>query len=244
MPLGVYLIAFDTKFCSSRRRGPRLRIDVYDTGIGIPHAKRRAVFKEFHRLDQGARVARGVGLGLSIVERIARVLDCELALKSTYGRGSCFSVEVSRAAKAVAAPASTPVRGTAAGQLGGTVVLCIDNEPTILDGMQTLLGGWGCRVLKARDLGGALAEIEGSGREPDGLLVDYHLDGGNGIAAIAELRRRFGRDLPAILVTADRSVHVREEARAAGAHVLNKPVKPASLRALITQWRVQRVAAE
>jgi Na+/proline symporter/signal transduction histidine kinase/ActR/RegA family two-component response regulator len=233
-----------TVLVGCRRRGPRLRIDVYDTGIGIPHAKRRAVFKEFHRLDQGARVARGVGLGLSIVERIARVLDCEVALKSTYGRGSCFSVEVSRAAKAVAAPASAPVRGTAAGQLGGTVVLCIDNEPTILDGMQTLLGGWGCRVLKARDLGGALAEIEGSGREPDGLLVDYHLDGGNGIAAIAELRRRFGRDLPAILVTADRSVHVREEARAAGAHVLNKPVKPASLRALITQWRVQRVAAE
>ncbi len=77
-----------------RRRGSRLRIDVYDTGIGIPHAKRRAVFKEFHRLDQGARVARGVGLGLSIVERIARVLDCEVALKSTFGRGSRFSVEV------------------------------------------------------------------------------------------------------------------------------------------------------
>ena len=80
-----------------RRRGGKLRIDVYDTGIGIPHAKRRAVFKEFHRLDQGARVARGVGLGLSIVERIARVLDCEVALKSVVGRGSRFSVEVPRA---------------------------------------------------------------------------------------------------------------------------------------------------
>ena len=115
---------------------------------------------------------------------------------------------------------------------------------TILDGMETLLGGWGCRVLNAPDLAAALAAIEASGLEPDGLLVDYHLDGGNGVVAIAELRRRRKRDMPAILITADRSAHVREEARAAGVHVLNKPVKPASLRALITQWRVQRVAAE
>jgi CheY-like chemotaxis protein len=75
-------------------------------------------------------------------------------------------------------------------------------------------------------------------------LVDYHLDGDNGIAAIVELRRRLGHDCAAILVTADRSRHVREEARAAAVHILNKPLKPASLRALITQWRVQRVAAE
>jgi CheY-like chemotaxis protein len=225
-----------------RRRGSRLRIEVYDTGIGIPQGKRRAVFKEFHRLDQGARVARGVGLGLSIVERIARVLGCEVALKSNLGRGSRFSIDVPRAAATV--PELRPAAKTAAGQLGGTVALCIDNERTILDGMQALLGGWGCRVLKAADLPEALAAIEGSGFEPDGLLVDYHLDGGNGMAAIAELRRRFGRGLPAILVTADRSAAVREAARAAQVHVLHKPVKPASLRALITQWRVQRVAAE
>ena len=106
-------------------------------------------------------------------------------------------------------------------------MLCIDNERTILDGMQTLLGGWGCRVLKAADLTEALATLEGSGLEPDGLLVDYHLDGGDGIGAIAELRRRHGRDLRRILVTADRSLRVREEARAAGVQVLNKPVKPA-----------------
>ncbi len=98
--------------------------------------------------------------------------------------------------------------------------------------------------MTAENLAQALAAIEGGGVEPDGLLVDYHLDGANGIGAISELRRRHGRDLPAILVTADRSAHVREEARAAGVHILNKPVKPASLRALLTQWRVQRVAAE
>jgi Na+/proline symporter/signal transduction histidine kinase len=231
-----------------RRRGDHLRVEIYDTGIGIPHAKRRAVFKEFHRLDQGARVARGVGLGLSIVERIARVLDCEVALKSNVGRGSRFSIEAPRTSGLAAAPKLRVLPRLDVGRLDGTVVVCIDNDRAILDGMETLLGGWGCRTLKAADLTDALAAIDASGLEPDGFLVDYHLDGANGVAAIAELRRRLGRQngypLPAILITADRSLHVREEARAEGAHLLNKPVKPASLRALITQWRVQRVAAE
>jgi Na+/proline symporter/signal transduction histidine kinase/CheY-like chemotaxis protein len=233
----------------ARRCGTRLRIEVYDTGIGIPSGKRRAVFKEFHRLDQGARVARGVGLGLSIVERIARVLDSEVALKSNVGRGSRFSIDVPRGKGLAGASKLRPVPRPDVGRLDGTTVLCIDNERAILDGMETLLGGWGCRTLKAADLTEALAAIDASSVEPhgvlvDGFLVDYHLDGGNGIAAIAELRRRFGRQVPAILITADRSLHVREEARAEGVHLLNKPLKPASLRALMMQWRVQRVAAE
>ena len=227
-----------------RRRGSGLRIDVYDTGIGIPHAKRRAVFKEFHRLDHGARVARGVGLGLSIVERIARVLDCEVTLRSTVGRGSRFSIEVPRIALAPAERAVRSAPKVASGRLAGTCILCIDNEPAILDGMEALLGGWGCQTLKAADLAAALAVVDATGLAPDGLLVDYHLDAGNGIVAIAELRRRLRRDLPAILITADRSLHVRAEARNAGVHILNKPLKPASLRALLAQWRVQRVAAE
>ncbi|MGB7079040.1 MAG: response regulator, partial [Xanthobacteraceae bacterium] len=131
-----------------------------------------------------------------------------------------------------------------AGRLAGTVELCVDNDRAILDGMETLLGGWGSRTLTAPDLAGALAAIERSGLEPDGLLVDYHLDGANGVAAIGELRRRLGRHVPAIVITADRSLRVREEVHAEGAHLLNKPIKPASLRALIAQWRVQRVAAE
>jgi len=227
-----------------RGRGAQLRIDVYDTGIGIPHAKRRAVFKEFHRLDQGARVARGVGLGLSIVERIARVLDCPVTLKSSVGRGSRFSVEVPRAADFAAQTNVRVMPKLDAGRLAGTIVLCIENERAILDGMATLLGGWGCRVLTAADLTEALAAIDASGLEPDGVLVDYHLDGGDGVAALAELRRRTGRHIPAILITADRSRRVRDAAQAEGLHLLNKPIKPASLRALMTQWRVQRVAAE
>jgi CheY-like chemotaxis protein len=231
-----------------RRRGEHLRIEVHDTGIGIPPAKHRAVFKEVHRLDRGARVARGVGLGLSIVQRIGRVLDCAVTLKSNLDRGSCFSVAVPRAAAigSVARP-SAGLR-LQPGRLDGMVVLCIDNERAILDGMATLLGGWGCRVLGGPDLAEAMAALAASGLEPDGLLVDYHLDGGNGIAAImalrAQLGRPDGRDVPAIVITADRSARIREEARAEGAHVLSKPLKPASLRALMMQWRVQRVAAE
>jgi Na+/proline symporter/signal transduction histidine kinase len=230
-----------------RRRGERLRIEVYDTGIGIPQAKQRAVFREFHRLDQGARVARGVGLGLSIVERIARLLHCELALTSKVGGGSRFSVEVPRAAGITSV--FKPLAGSRIepGRLDGMVVLCIDNEPAILNGMETLLNGWGCRVLKGIGLAEAMAALEASGLEPDGLLVDYHLDSGDGLAAIKELRRRGHpdeRDIPAIVITADRSLHIREQARSEGAHILNKPIKPASLRALMSLWRVQRVAAE
>ena len=129
------------------------------------------------------------------------------------------------------------------GQLAGIVTLCVDNEPSVLDGMETLLRGWGCEVIKAPNLALALAAISESQTIPNGLLVDYHLDQGNGIEAIVTLRQRYG-DLPAILITADRSPAVREQARSEGVHVLHKPIKPAALRALLAQWRVQRVAAE
>jgi len=225
-----------------RRRGDRLRIDVYDTGVGIPESKRRDVFVEFHRLDQGARIARGLGLGLSIVERIARVLGSTIDLHSTAGGGSHFAVAVPRSN---AAPVELPARDASRidpSQLAGTTALCIDNEPSVLDGMETLLHGWGCNVIKAPDLDVALAAIAEGGVMPNGLLVDYHLDHGNGIEAIVALRARCG-DLPAILLTADRSPVVREQARAEGIQVLHKPIKPAALRALLAQWRVLRVAA-
>jgi Na+/proline symporter/signal transduction histidine kinase len=225
------------------RRG-KLHIEVHDTGLGIPPSKKKVVFREFQRLDEGAKVARGLGLGLSIVERIGRVLDHKVDLRSVPGEGSRFSVEVPLSGEA---PAQEPVREIArvvAAPLKGSVVLCIDNEPQVLDGMETLLGGWGCKVLKTPDLATAITMIAQSQAPLDGLLIDYHLDNrGSGIDAIAELRRRFGADLPAILITADRSPNVREAAREAGIQVLNKPLKPAALRALMAQWRVQRVAA-
>jgi signal transduction histidine kinase len=227
-----------------RRQKGRLRIDVYDTGLGIPPSKKRVIFKEFQRLDQGAKVARGLGLGLSIVERIAKVLDHRLELHSTPGRGSQFSITVP-VASALPSPAQQqrePQRA-GAGRLAGMAVLCIDNEPQILDGMEALLGGWGCRVFKGADVETALAELAAAAAVPSGLLIDYHLDNGNGIDAISALRARFGGGMPAILITADRSPHVREAAKARDIQVLHKPVKPAALRALLAQWRTHRVAA-
>src|SRR5262249_37050016 len=139
-----------------------------------------------------------------------------------------------------AAPIDLPAREHARvdpGQLAGITTLCIDNEPSVLDGMETLLHSWKCEVIKAPDLEAALASMSKSPVIPNGLLVDYHLDQGNGIEAIFELRRRFG-DLPAILITADRSPAVREQARSHGIQVLHKPIKPAALRALLAQWRI------
>ncbi len=226
-----------------RRRGENLRVDVYDTGIGVPETKLRDIFVEFHRLDQGAKIARGLGLGLSIVERVARALGGAVDVVSMVGRGSRFSVLVPRSS---AVPIALPQRdapGLDPGKLAGTTALCIDNEPAVLDGMETLLRGWGCEVIKAPDLNLALAAIAESPTMPNGLLVDYHLDEGNGIDAIVLLRRQYGADLPAILITADRSPAVREAARAQAIQVLNKPLKPAALRAMLAQWRVMRVAA-
>jgi Na+/proline symporter/signal transduction histidine kinase len=226
-----------------RRRRGRLRIDVWDTGLGIPASKKREIFKEFHRLDQGAKVARGLGLGLSIVERIARVLGHKVELNSVVGRGSRFSMEVPVAAAVSQIAVQREMARLDSRQLAGTVVLCVDNDLAILDGMETLLTGWGCRVFKAPDLATAIATVAQTKIAPDGLLVDYHLDEGNGIDAVIELRRRFGADLPAILITADRTPRVREDARAQDIEVLNKPIKPAALRALLAQYRVRRVAA-
>jgi CheY-like chemotaxis protein len=122
-------------------------------------------------------------------------------------------------------------------------VLCVDNDLSILDGMEMLLGGWGCRVLKAPSLDDAIAAVVQAKISPDGLLIDYHLGAENGINAICELRRRLGADLAAILITADRTPQLRELARTGDIQVLYKPLKPAALRALLSQWRVQRAAA-
>ena len=228
-----------------RRRAGQLRIEVWDTGHGIPASKQKAVFREFQRLDQGARAARGLGLGLSIVERIGRVLDHPITLRSQPGQGSVFSVTVPIAAPlpAMASQRATAPRPSA--PLSGMAVLCIDNEPSILDGMRTLLGGWGCTVLTAPSLAEALAVLETAGRRPDVIVADYHLDDGqDGLDAIGALRTRLGADVPAVLLTADRSPAVRDAAAEKDVHVLNKPLKPAALRALFAQWRATRAAAE
>lgn len=228
----------------ARRRGRRLVVEVWDTGLGIPASKQRLVFREFQRLDQGAKVARGLGLGLSIVERIGRVLDHPVTLKSEPGRGSVFRFEVPVAASPAvpAAPAEAP--RAPATPLAGLTVLALDNEPAILDGMRILLSGWGCRVITASSPGEAYDAVQTWMIEPEVIIADYHLDEGDGLDAIAMLRQRLAARRPAILLTADRSPAVREQAAANDVHVLNKPLKPAALRALLAQWRASRTAAE
>ena len=227
-----------------RRRRGRVRIEVSDTGLGIPASKQKIVFKEFQRLDQGAKAARGLGLGLSIVERIARILDHKIGLRSVSGKGSTFSLEVPVAAAVAGKAAARPAAAVPATPLEGVIVLCIENEPQVLAGMEALLSRWGTHVLGAPDLDTALVLIRKSGLRPDVLLIDYHLDEGNGIEAVVRIRQEFGADLPAALITADRSPQVREDARTIDVLVLNKPVKPAALRAFLAQWRVARPAAE
>ncbi|WP_298956862.1 PAS domain-containing hybrid sensor histidine kinase/response regulator [uncultured Methylobacterium sp.] len=227
-----------------RRRGDRAVLTVCDTGLGIPQAKRGVVFQEFQRLDQGARIARGLGLGLSIVERATRLLDHPLGLASEPGRGSAFTVAVPvtrmRALPETAGEAPRP----ASVPLAGLTVLAIDNEPAIIDGMRTLLTSWGCAVRTAGSLHEALGPVLAGTLRPDVIVADYHLDDGHGLDAITALRAALAADVPAVLLTADRSPPVRESAAEQRVHVLNKPLKPAALRALLTQWRAQRAAAE
>jgi len=226
-----------------RRYGDTVRMEIYDTGLGIPPAKRREIFKEFHRLDQGARIARGLGLGLSIVERIARVLDHAVTIHSNRGGGSRFTVTLPVAQAVTFTAAVTSATPLSRAPMSGTRIVCIDNDPAILDGMKTLLGGWDAAVIAALDQAAAIEAIEAAGEPVTGLLVDYHLDRGNGIGAIRDIRRRFGAEIPAILITADRSPALRAAAAEEKIIVLNKPVKPAALRALIGQWRTRQLTA-
>ena len=226
-----------------RRVGGSLQVGIYDTGVGIPILKRGEIFKEFHRLDQGARIARGLGLGLSIVERLAKVLNHGIVVDSNLSGGSRFSVTMPIANTITHVSALAGANMSEKTPMSGTLIVCIENDRAILDGMKTLLTGWDAKVIAATDLASASEAIAASNQRVTGLLVDYHLDRGNGIAAIRDIRQKFGAGIPAILITADRSPQVRYAAREEGIVVLNKPVKPAAMRALLGQWRAQQVVA-
>ena len=229
-----------------RRRGELAELQVIDTGIGIPGGELNTVFREFTRLDAGAREAEGLGLGLSIVDRIARVLRLEIRISSTPDRGTCFSVllPIVEALPVPEEPAERPA-ARAVATLAGLNVICIDNDPRILEGMRLLLEGWGCNVR----LYSGWPAFEASGPEisapaPDIILADYHLDGEDGLEVIGKLRGRYGSATPAVLVTADRSTEVRGQAETLDVPVINKPVKPAVLRSMMARVRSLAPAAE
>jgi CheY-like chemotaxis protein len=231
----------------ARRLGDKVVIQVTDSGIGIPASKFRTVFKEFARLEEGMRTATGLGLGLSIVDRIARVLQHPVELTSKPGKGTTFRVvmpiEIAKPVDPGVVPLSAANRANLT--LKGFRVLCIDNEPKILEGMALLISGWGCAVQCA----GSIAEmdmlISGQGEAPDLVIADYHLGDGSGIGAILRLRALYQADVPALLVTADRTAEVRAEAERHSITLQHKPVRPAALRAFLTQiYSQKRAAAE
>ncbi|HZY68886.1 MAG TPA: PAS-domain containing protein [Devosia sp.] len=215
-----------------RRRGTRIRLDVIDSGIGFNRDQHALLFAEFSRLEQGARMAQGLGLGLSIVDRLVNAMGLTLELQSTEGRGSRFSLYLpaGRMEKAVL---SAPERPASVASLAGLRILCVDNERAVLDAMEGLLCGWGCDVRSARSLRDIDRDELLLGWLPDLVLMDYHLDQTSGLDAVEWLRHNVGGHLPAALVTADRTAQVRALAEERGIAILTKPVKPAALRAAI-----------
>jgi signal transduction histidine kinase len=227
-----------------RRRGDFVELQVLDTGIGIPKPKLKLVFREFTRLDEGMREAEGLGLGLSIVDRIARMLELPLTVSSDPGKGSVFTLCLPISDEAVPVEEIASRKGVKrASSLTGLDVLCIDNDANILAGMETLLNGWGCNVTTLR--GGAGLKVFCVEREvaPDIIVADYHLDNENGLDMIGFTRENFGHEIPAILLTADRSKEVRKRADDENVTVLNKPLRPAALRSLLSSALHQRQSA-
>lgn len=230
-----------------RRRGKEAIIQVSDSGIGIPASKFRTIFKEFARLDEGAKTAAGLGLGLSIVDRLSRILHHPVHLSSTERRGTTFRVHLPReVANARTARVTEKNQPQPVGQtMHGFRILCIDNEPKIVEGMALLMSGWGCEVMQARSPTGIEETMQTQRIAPDMIVADYHLDDADGVDIIVSLRRFYQREIPALLITADRTPEVRAQAEKEGIAVQHKPVRPAALRAYINQvFNVTRAAAE
>ncbi|HEY0833361.1 MAG TPA: NahK/ErcS family hybrid sensor histidine kinase/response regulator [Azospirillum sp.] len=225
-----------------RRRGGAIVFQVCDTGIGIPADRLEAIFAEFHREAPAAGLhGNGAGLGLAIVDRIARVLNHPVEVRSVPGRGSVFSVAVPVAVGVTAAVLAQPFGGD--DDLAGTRILAVDNDESVLVGLTALLEQWGCNVLAARNPYEALAAARERRFVPDLVVTDYHLDHGDtGLEFVRRARNDLGGALPAVVITADRDPALRARIAAAGVQLLNKPVKPAKLRALVSH-AVARVPA-
>jgi CBS domain-containing protein len=219
-----------------RVRGEELRISVWDTGVGIDPSEVKAIFQEFHRLDYAHRKdERGLGLGLAIVDRIARMLDHEIGVTSRVGHGSCFTVTVPLAKNADVLQSETAVSVlTDSPGLKELVILCVDNEPDILEAMNLLLDRWGCgNVMLAETQAQAAQQVLMHGT-PDFVLVDYHLsDQSNGLDLMSHLDNILATRLPAIVITADRSSELEEAVKERNYGLLRKPIRPAALRALM-----------
>jgi CheY-like chemotaxis protein len=203
------------------------------------------IFREFQRLEGAGSTVAGLGLGLSIVERICRILHHRIELNSQAGNGSSFAVLTPRSEALHTDPVPVSAVRPPPGTLAGISVLCIDNESAVLAGMEMLLSGWKCDVRTAPSTAEALRVVQAAGGGPEIVLADYHLDLGTGLDAIGALREELGVALPAIIITADHTPEVERLIRDADVGLLRKPLKAAALRALMTRLlQSRRSAAE
>jgi two-component system, sensor histidine kinase len=228
-----------------RRRGNRVRIEVWDTGVGIAENEHERVFDEFYQaggLDRDGK--KGLGLGLATVRRLAQLLHHPLGLRSVPGRGSVFSIVVPLGQKAqIKAAASGPQRSASTG-FAGKVIAIVDDETPILEAMKTLLEGWGCEVLAEESTDDALAALGDLSRYPDLIIADYRLGGGKtGFEAIERLREELGEAIPAIVITASTTADDQSAAEQFGYRILHKPVMAEELqRVMNSLWRTDQEA--
>lgn len=222
---------------AARRRGEFVRMDVWDTGPGIPESERERIFEEFQRGSTAIDTHRGgFGLGLSIVTRMAQTLEHPLDMCTRPGQGTRFSI-LAPATNAVATAPEPHNQVQAARQftgLAGTRVLVIDNDLRVIDAMVNLLSRWECEPCAINELDDIDQLVASGDFLPEILLADFHLNFGTfGTQAIERVRAAFDPNLPAIVITADRSSEITAAARALNCEVLHKPIRPAELRALM-----------
>ena len=213
-----------------RRHGDRLSIEIWDTGIGIPQGELQAIFEEYHQIDNNARErALGLGLGLSIVQRLGSLLDHPIRVRSVAGKGSVFIIDAKIASAAaderfVSGPARK-VPGSSNGSNRGTI-LVIEDDPTVRDALELFLKDVGYRVATVPDATAALAIVSRGEVSPDLILADYNLPNGlNGLEAAAKLSAAVQRQIPVIILTGDISTQTLRDVAQSRCVQLNKPVK-------------------
>lgn len=223
---------------AARRRGGAIRIDVVDSGEGIAEAERDLVFEEFYRGSHAGPTHRddaapGLGLGLSIVRRMAQALGHPLELVSRLGHGTRVSLGLKPAPAPT--PDLSPPRLAPLTRLTGARILVVENDPSTADALKRLLHNWDAQVLVYRDLAGVAAGRNAGDAPPDLLILDYHLDDGAcGLDVADYLRSLSPAPLPVIVTTADHSPEIEMRAAEIGAELVHKPIKPAQLRSLLT----------
>lgn len=222
---------------AARRRGGAWRVEVRDSGIGIPPGEQDNVFLEFYQTGNPERDRRkGLGLGLAIVDRVARLLGCALDLQSAPGKGSVFALTVAAGVAPGVADAGPAV--AAPSDLDGLRVLVIDDEAEVLDAMRAMLAQWRCDVVDADSLDQALARMRQRQWLPEVAISDLRLRGDeNGVTVLDRLRGLIRNDLPCAVITGDIGAERLLRVRQSGYPVLHKPLRPARLRALLSQCR-------